>query len=291
MNLQTINASASPEVQMNENFEALDWASVFAKNAPTTSALTWGYFGGRWNGAAVVAGTVALTDTSTNYVVVSKATGTVSVSTASTNWDNITNYARLYKLTTAGGVVTAEEDHRAGSFGVFDSPSARNNFSVAAQTPAAATRTYLVGSAISVPAGKLRIGTIFRWTFDMTKTAAGTASSTVDVAVGTAGTTADTARLSFTKPAGTAAADHGRVVIEAVCRGPLSGAGVLSGIMSMTHNLENTGHMVVPCMTQNIISGAFDVTVANLVVGLCLTSGASDAITIQQVAAEALNLG
>ena len=36
--------------------------------------------------------------------------------------------------------------------------------------------------------------------------------------------------------------------------------------------------------------GTFDITVANLIVGLCITTGASDAITIQQVTAEAMNL-
>jgi hypothetical protein len=38
------------------------------------------------------------------------------------------------------------------------------------------------------------------------------------------------------------------------------------------------------------ISSGFDVTTANLFVGLCVTSGASDAITIQQVLTEVWNL-
>src|SRR5256885_7519892 len=55
-----------------------------------------------------------------------------------------------------------------------------NNFSTASQAPAATTRTYLTGSNITVPVGKLRIGTFFRWKFNMTKTGAGTATSTID---------------------------------------------------------------------------------------------------------------
>src|SRR6266571_160693 len=98
-----------------------------------------------------------------------------------------------------------------------------------AQTPAATVRTYITGSAITVPTGKLRIGTFFKWQFDITKTAAGSATSTFDIAFGTTGTTADTARVSFTKTAGTAAADVGMVTIAAVVRGPLSAAGVVSG--------------------------------------------------------------
>src|SRR3989304_3965175 len=124
----------------------------------------------------------------------------------------------------------------------------------------------------------------------MTKTAAGTAASTYDIAVGPAGTTADTARVSFTKPAGTAAADQGTIIIMAICRGPLSASGVFAGDFSLTHNLSATGHAVIPCVNVSTISGAFDVTTANLIVGVCITSGASDAITIQMVQAEAWNL-
>lgn len=164
------------------------------------------------------------------------------------------------------------------------------NFSTTSQAPAATTRTYLTGSALSVPSGKLQIGTLFRWTFNMTKTGAGAAASTIDIAFGTAGTTADTARVSFTKPAGTGVIDEAFCEVVAIVRGPLSASGIVSGEFWMVHNLQITGHAVIPCVVVNTISGAFDVTVANLIVGLCITTGASDAITIQQVTAEALNL-
>jgi len=159
-----------------------------------------------------------------------------------------------------------------------------------AQQPAAATRTYITGSNIAVPAGKLQIGTMFLWRISMTKTAAGTAASTFDVAVGTTGTTADTARLSFTKPAGTAVADEGLVEIMLTCRGPLSASGIFAGEFRMTHNLSATGHMTIPGACVSNISAAFDVTTANLIVGVCITTGASDGITIQVVQAEAINL-
>ncbi len=165
-----------------------------------------------------------------------------------------------------------------------------NNFSTALQTPAAATRVYITGSALAIPPTKMQIGTCFRWTFDMTKTAFGSATSTFDICFGTAGTTADTARVSFTKPAGTAAADAGRVVIEAICRGPLSASGVVAGMFTMTHNLAATGHAVIPCVNVTTVSSTFDVTTASLIAGLCITSGAADAITIQCVTAEAWNL-
>lgn len=164
------------------------------------------------------------------------------------------------------------------------------NYSTVAQTPAAATRTYIDGSAITVPTSKLKIGTKLSWKFNMTKTAAGTATSTFDICVGTLGTTGDTARLSFTKPAGSAATDEGFVIIEAVVRGPLSASGIMVGEFVMYHNLASTGHMVIPVAAVNTVSSAFDVTTAGLIVGVCITSGASDAITIQQVSAQAFNL-
>ena len=162
-----------------------------------------------------------------------------------------------------------------------------------AQTPAAATRTYITGSAIAIPAEKIRIGTFFSWQFDITKTAAGVAASTYDICFGTAGTTADTARVSFTKPAGTAAADVGIVTIGAVVRGPLSAAGIVSGNFQLTHVGGATGllgHCAEPAICVNALSAGFDVTVASLIVGVCITSGAADAITIQQVIAQAGNL-
>jgi hypothetical protein len=91
--------------------------------------------------------------------------------------------------------------------------------------------------------------------------------------------------VSFTKPAGSAAADEGRVVIEAIVRS-IGATGVLRGEFTLVHNLAATGHAVIPCVCVGTTSAAFDMTVADLIVGVCITSGASDAITIQQVIAE-----
>ena len=163
------------------------------------------------------------------------------------------------------------------------------NFSTASQTPTAAARTYMTGSNIAFPAGALQVGTLFRWTFDVTKTAAGIATSTYDIAFGTAGTTADTARVSFTKPAGTAAVDAGQIVITAVVRGPVGASGVVAGHFQLTHNLAATGHATIPVVDVTTVSAAFDITTVTNV-GICATTGASDAITTQLVIAEAWNL-
>lgn len=119
MNFQDIDASASPEVQINENFESADFAAVYSKRQEVTTGTTWGYRGGRWGGFAVSAGTLTLTNAATNYLVVLRSNGVISTSTTSTNWDNVLSYARVYKITMAGGVVTAVEDHRAGPNGIF----------------------------------------------------------------------------------------------------------------------------------------------------------------------------
>lgn len=193
----------------------------------------------------------------------------------------------------AGSAVTIYVDSTTKQLAVKDSTGfARGdtwNASVAAQSPAAATRTYITNSNLSVPTNKLQVGTCFRWVFNMTKTAAGIATSTIAIAVGTAGTTADTDRVSFTKPAGTAVVDEGWIEIVAVVRS-IGATGVISGEIFVTHNLATTGHMAQQCFVANTISAGFDMTVANLIVGLTITTGAADAITIQQVTAEAWNL-
>jgi hypothetical protein len=118
--MQTIASNqASPEIPINENFETLGHMAVYGKAQAATTALTWGYYGGRWNGFSVAAGTLTLTNAATNYVVVLRDTGAISVSSSATNWGNTAEYARVYRLTTAGSVVTATEDHRAGLFGIF----------------------------------------------------------------------------------------------------------------------------------------------------------------------------
>jgi len=119
---QLSSAQVSPEVPVNENFETLEWAALFGKKQPSTSGLTWAYYGGRWGGSSIADGTVTLTASTTNYVVVLRSSGVVSTSTATTNWNNTALYGRLYKLTTSLTAVTAAEDHRAGPYGVWSEP-------------------------------------------------------------------------------------------------------------------------------------------------------------------------
>lgn len=174
--------------------------------------------------------------------------------------------------------------------GTINGQSLLTNYSTTTQALVAATRTYITGSRIAVPISKLKIGSNFCWEFDVTKTAAGVATSTFDICFGTTGTSADTTRVSFVKPAGTAVADVGRIKITCIVRGPLSASGIAVGNFMLTHNLASTGHAVTPCVHASTVSSAFDVTVANLFVGICATTGASDAVTIQYMNVIAYNL-
>lgn len=115
---QVVYRQENGEAIVNENFETMEHQAVYGKDHENTSGLTWGYYGGRWGGFAITAGTLSLTASSTNYVVVAIATGVISVSTSSTNWDNDTDYVRVYKITTGASTYSAVEDHRAGPGGV-----------------------------------------------------------------------------------------------------------------------------------------------------------------------------
>jgi len=164
------------------------------------------------------------------------------------------------------------------------------NQSVADQATAAGVDTYVTGANILVPAQGLQVGTIFRWRIGLTKSAAGTAAPAWIVRVGTAGAIGDTARITFTQVAAqTAAADAAVVDIQAIVR-TIGAAGVMHGVLMMGHVLAATGFSTLNHNVQQVASAGFDMTVANLFVGLSMAPGASGVWTAQNVVVEALNL-
>lgn len=165
-----------------------------------------------------------------------------------------------------------------------------NNSSVADQTINAASSALLTGSLLSVPVGKLRIGTVFRFRLSVSKTNAGTAANTFIFRLGTNGTIADPAIITFTLPVGTAAVDTGEIDITITIRGPLSASCIAQGLFRMVHNLASTGLATVPCVVLKVTSGVFDATVANLKASLSCTTAASTVLTFQQVQTEAVNV-
>lgn len=167
---------------------------------------------------------------------------------------------------------------------------AQRNVSAADQTIGASTTAYVTDSGLLVPTNKLRIRTVFRWRLHIAKSAASTAALTVLIKFGTAGTTADATRCTFTTGAQTAAADEGILDITATVRGPLSAAGIVEGGLVLTHELASTGLLTKQAGVYRNQSAGFDVTVANLIAGIAITTGASHSITVRQCIVEALNL-
>lgn len=118
-NIDTIISSqASKEVTANAYFDAASPATTYGRRASTSSGLTWGYYGGnvvKSDGALaqIANGTLTLTASATSYIVAAKATGAVSAATTTTNWDNATDYWRLYSVVCGASTVTSWSDVRA----------------------------------------------------------------------------------------------------------------------------------------------------------------------------------
>lgn len=115
-NLDTISSSqAAKEVTANALFDAGSPPTIFGRRASTTSALTWGYYGGRFRASAgtystIANATLALTASSTNYVEVT-VDGVVSSNTTAFTAGRIP----LYTIITGTATVTSYTDERLGN--------------------------------------------------------------------------------------------------------------------------------------------------------------------------------
>lgn len=155
-----------------------------------------------------------------------------------------------------------------------------------ADVVANAADTYLTGSMVNVPQHLLQAGTVLKWRFGVTKTAAGVASPVWLLRVGTAGSIADVSRCTFTSlSAQTAAVDAGFIEITAVLRNT-GAAGVLAGILMMIHNGNTLGLASSPIIVVQNTSAGFDTTVANLKIGISVNPGAAGVWTHQVIVAE-----
>lgn len=176
--------------------------------------------------------------------------------------------------------------------GVDDTGLARSNGGLlvnanTANVVANTADTYLAGSEIIVPNHGLQAKTTFHWRFSASKTAAGVAGPVFSIRVGTAGTTADTARLTLTGPAQTAAVDVGTFDLTVVLRN-VGAAGVLAGALAIIHNTGGaTGfaNSISPVI-ENTGAG-FDTTTANLIVGVSCNPGAAGVWTFVTITGRA----
>jgi hypothetical protein len=183
---QVATGQASPEVPINRNFDALSGLAIFAYNESTTDGLTWGYYGGIWGGTTVADGTLSLTASATNYVVVDYSTGALSVSTSTTSWNDTSSYRRVYAVTTGSSGVSSVADYRTGPGGLFDSAASASGSSQRAAIPIACGDE---STAIEAGASKVTFRMPFAMTLSAVRASLTTAQTsgntfTVDINVG-----------------------------------------------------------------------------------------------------------
>lgn len=186
-------------------------ASEFTVSSPTsgaftigTTAMTWAPTGGvspTFNGLITAGSGV-----SSNGNISPLSTGTVDLGTTSNNWRDLW-VSRT--PTFAAGIPAANLPN-----GITNSANATQS-----QTVVSGTAYYITNSNLNLPAtlkGGMVVGTVFRWTVAMAKTAVGTGIFEIIIYRGTAGTTADTADVAQTIGTQTAAVDSMMVDVEAV---------------------------------------------------------------------------
>lgn len=151
--LQSILAALNWQVRVNENFVAVSPAGMYGRRDAVTTGLTWGYYGGRGFGNTIADGTVTLTASTTNYVVANRSTGAVSVSTATTNWNDATNYYRLYLIVTGASTLTTATDYReftgGSAGGTFTGGTLTSALNEAPPVTIASAGTVNIGAAAS----------------------------------------------------------------------------------------------------------------------------------------------
>lgn len=162
------------------------------------------------------------------------------------------------------------------------------NTNTTTTTPSPTTRTYIEGSMLPLIQGDSAYQ-LFKWRWSMVKTGAGFGTSTIDLAIGDTGSTGDVARVTFTKPAGTGVIDTGVCEIALMFQLGVDLQNV-TPVFMMTHNLPATGHMGIPSYTEVAIPASYTPTVQKYV-GVCITTGALDGITIDRVVSTVSRMG
>jgi hypothetical protein len=108
MRLQAITTSQDyPHIPLNENFEALQAASLFGIKWPTSVGLVFGYYGGYIGAVLIDDGTIALAASATNYVERDSAGTVTKTTTAFTP-----GLTPIAKITTSATGISTYEDYR-----------------------------------------------------------------------------------------------------------------------------------------------------------------------------------
>lgn len=156
-----------------------------------------------------------------------------------------------------------------------------------------ASDTYLAGSSIVIDtAGAWVAKAIYTCTFDMTKTAAGTAAFTITIRMGTLGTTGDASIAAPAFAVGTAAADTGIFTVTAVFRTVGSGtAAVLGYTVECSHHLAATGLITTGASGTGILTNASSgfASTTQTTIGISVNGGSSFSGTNNVVTASLQN--
>lgn len=161
--------------------------------------------------------------------------------------------------------------------------------SLALQGPGFAVDTYLGGSGIALPQGRLKAGTRYVLAFDATKTAAGVAAPVLTLRFGATASPSDAALGAMTFPVQTAVVDEARFTLEVTFRSAGTTA-VVQAVAAMTHAALNTGFANLGGPVRRVTSAPFDATAANAVIGVSVNGGAAAAWSVSLVQARLENL-
>ena len=157
----------------------------------------------------------------------------------------------------------------------------------AADVVANAADTYLADGMLVVPRGVVLLpGTMVRWRFSITKTAAGVAVPAWNVRLGSAGSTADAALATIQgATAQTAAASFAYVEIVGLFR-KCGTAADMALALTLVESTAGTGFSTVSAYARQGSAAAFDVTAPGLRFGVSVNPGAAGVWTHSLIQAE-----
>ncbi len=161
--------------------------------------------------------------------------------------------------------------------------------SLSTQGPGFAVDSYLAGSAIAIPAGRLKPGTRYGLTFDVNKTAAGVAPPVITLRFGASGSLADAALGAMAFLPQTAVADDGLFTLDVTFRS-VGVTAVVQAVAGLAHTLASAGLATGAVPVRRLTSAAFDATAGNAMIGVSVNAGAAAAWTVSLVQARLENM-
>jgi hypothetical protein len=151
--IRQISDSTTAVLQANDNFKAVSAAGLYGYNAFTTTGLFFGYYGGRAFGNTIADSAVLLTASTTNYIVANRTTGAVTAATTTTNWNDTSNYLKLFSVVTGASSITSYVDERqayggtGSGGGSFTGGTLSSALNEAPQVTIASAGTVAIGAA------------------------------------------------------------------------------------------------------------------------------------------------